>query len=570
MSNESRHGSAQPQPCDKHSTARKERQNHVDAVLNSPSRKKVVVAGPGTGKTHLFKQILKGKTRTLTLTFVNSLVDDLSLDLCGLSEVKTLHSFARATLTSPTKKIHVFPKLSELIKKDALVLLKTETNFDHIFHNRYDPDELIGFYKQRKDFYGHYGYADVIFALVKYFEETPRRIPTYEQILVDEFQDFNKLEVSLIDLLAQKSPILLAGDDDQALYDFKSASTEYIRQRHSSKNSEYASFSLPYCSRCTRVIVDATNDIVTAAQEAGYLKGRINKSFLYFDDELKDEESRRNPKIVYASTFEKQMPLFIEQRLGELAKQLKQKFDVLIISPFRVQSRSLVRALREKGFQNIEFADRRDPNEPTLLEGLKLLLADKKSNLGWRIASRHALNQSDFDSALRKTHPPGTETMASVLSAKCKKEINRMLKALRAIRDDKTIDDVLLREILEKLDLKPNEIAKTTLRDEILTDIPKPVEHSVRKLTIKATTIQSSKGLAARCVFITHFDDEFLIKSNEKKLSDQDICSFLVALTRAKTKVFLISSVNGKEPIFLRWISKDRIERHAAFARADT
>lgn len=570
MPNLLRESPAEPDPCEKYMTAKKRRQNHVDEVLNSPSRKKVVVAGPGTGKTHLFKQILKDRAKTLTLTFVNSLVEDLSMDLCGLSEVKTLHSFARATLTSPTKKIHVFPKLSQLIKKDALVLLNTEIDFDHIFHNRHDADGLIDFYKQRKDFYGYYGYADVIFALVKYFEKTPRRIPTYEQIVVDEFQDFNKLEVSLIDLLAQKSPILLAGDDDQALYDFKSASTEYIREKHSPNNSEYASFSLPYCSRCTRVIVDATNDIVTAAKEEGHLKGRINKSFLYFGDELKDKESEKNPKIVHTSMFEKQMPLFIEQRLAELARQLKQKFEVLIISPFRVQSRSLVTGLREKGFQNIEFADRQDPEEPTLLEGLKLLLADRKSNLGWRIASRHALNQPDFDSALRKTYPPGTETMANALSSKCKKEISRMLKALRAIRDNKTIDDGLLSEILGKLDFDPNEIAKTALRNEIQDDIPKSVEHSIRKLNIKATTIQSSKGLAAGCVFITHFDDQFLIKSKEKKLSDQDICSFLVALTRARTKVFLISTDSGKEPIFLRWIRKDRIDKHPAFAMAET
>jgi hypothetical protein len=42
------------------------------------------------------------------------------------------------------------------------------------------------------------------------------KVPSYNQVLVDEFQDFNQLEVSLIDLLAGKSPILLAGDDDQA------------------------------------------------------------------------------------------------------------------------------------------------------------------------------------------------------------------------------------------------------------------------------------------------------------------------------------------------------------------
>ena len=32
------------------------------------------------------------------------------------------------------------------------------------------------------------------------------KVPKYEQVVVDEFQDFNKLEVALIDLLSDKNP----------------------------------------------------------------------------------------------------------------------------------------------------------------------------------------------------------------------------------------------------------------------------------------------------------------------------------------------------------------------------
>jgi uncharacterized membrane protein len=63
----------------KHEQAKAQRQECVAAILSSPSRHKIVVAGPGTGKTHLFKEMLRGKTNTLTLTFVNSLVEDLSI-----------------------------------------------------------------------------------------------------------------------------------------------------------------------------------------------------------------------------------------------------------------------------------------------------------------------------------------------------------------------------------------------------------------------------------------------------------------------------------------------------------
>lgn len=61
------------------------------------------------------------------MTFVNELVDDISLDLYGISTVKTLHSFAQSELNSLLKnKIKIFPKLSEVIKEDGKILLKNE------------------------------------------------------------------------------------------------------------------------------------------------------------------------------------------------------------------------------------------------------------------------------------------------------------------------------------------------------------------------------------------------------------------------------------------------------------
>src|SRR3989344_9374934 len=75
--------------------------NHTKAILDSGARKLVVVAGPGTGKTHLFSKLLEKKGgQSLTLTFINALVDDLALGLFGLSEVRTLHGFSTSFLRS--------------------------------------------------------------------------------------------------------------------------------------------------------------------------------------------------------------------------------------------------------------------------------------------------------------------------------------------------------------------------------------------------------------------------------------------------------------------------------------
>jgi len=548
---------------DTYRNAKNERQKHVDAVLASQAKKKIVVAGPGTGKTHLFTKVLedKDKNRTLTLTFINALVEDLSLELCGLSDVKTLHGFARTALAATGKNVKVFPKLSAIIKEDAQIILKSDINFDRLFHTRDDDNAHILFYKKRKDYYGHYGYADIVFAIVKLFEIKREKIPTYEQVVVDEFQDFNKLEVSLIELLAEKSPVLLAGDDDQALYDFKDASPEYIRQKHGDPNSGYAHFELPFCSRCARVIVEAANDVILNATANGCLKGRINKRYQYFENEEKDKDSTRNPRLIHTHSFEKQIPWFIKQQLGKIAEQERRKFTVLIISPTKLKSRDIVEKLKEKGLERVEFVERRDGNEPSLLDGLKLLLEDKHSNLGWRIAAKFFVTEEQFDSIIKASNADGAKAMCELINADAKGGIGEAVRTLKAVRDSKTIDDAALDKMFGMIGYAPREIAKDILRSEIRLSAQRIGDASLRKLPITATTIQSSKGLAADYVFITHLDDRYFIKNKDKTIvSDQDICNFLVALTRAKRKVFLISSDARNRPTFLKWIAKDRID----------
>ncbi len=551
----------------KYETIKRERQKYVDRILQSPSAKKIVVAGPGTGKTYLFKMILEGKKNTLTLTFVNALVEDLSLELCGISDVKTLHGYARGVLkTAKTKDINIFPKLSRVIKEDAKILLnEEEVDFDHLFHNRVDEKEHIEFYKKRKDYYKHYGFSDIVFAVVRYFEENRQKIPEYEQVVVDEFQDFNKLEVSLIDLLAEKSPVLIAGDDDQALYEsLKSASPKHIRQRHNDTTFGYTTFCLPYCSRCTRVIVEAANDIIAGAKDSGYLISRISKRFQYFDDKEQDKVSHKNPQIIYKQLFVNQIPQFIQAQIETIAKEVRGKFTVLIISPTNIQCRSIVDALKKKGFQSVHFMEKKGKEEPTLLDGLKLLLEAKKEcnqcNLGWRIAAKAILNDADFETLLKLTDEEHAKNFSELIQSDKKKEVTQMLTTARAVRDGKPADDAKLSDLLKKVDLDAYEMVRDCLKDEITSGAWPHSNPGIKNIPITTATIQSSKGLDADYVFITYFDDQYFIKDGDRtQICDQDICNFLVTLTRARRKVLLISSDTNRKPVFLKWIDEKRI-----------
>lgn len=547
--------------ADKYEEAEAERTKYVNDILSSKSDKKVVVAGPGTGKTFLFKKILNGKTKTLTLSFVNALVDDLSLELYGMSEVRTLHSFARSELSKILKKeVNIYSKLSAIIQQDFQILTGGNIEFDVLFHEREDTNPNLAFYETRRQYYAYYGFADVIHSAVKAFEADKNSVQVYEQVLIDEFQDFNKLEVSLIDLLAEKSPILLAGDDDQALYEFlKNASAHHIRLRHGDEMPEYATFNLPFCARCPEVVVDATNDLIKIAKQNGLLSERISKPYIYLPNKEKDRISSQFPSICYANVYSKQVPWFIEKCIGEIANAIKNKFEVLIITPTNPQVRAIAHALAEKGFRNLDFPEKRKDREVNFLDAFDMLIKNKEDNLGWRIIASLLLSAAELNALIKNSSEDLSKKLFELLPADFTKGVLATAKAVKYILSEKPVSPELLAATFKQFGIDPDKISSDYLSEEFYALNPPNGNPALRNIPIKVTTIQSSKGLAADIVFIANFDDRYFLKDGSS-ITDQDICNFLVALTRTKKKAFLISTVNKAIPTLLKWISKERIQ----------
>ncbi len=201
----------------------KERKKDVDIIIDSNHPRKVVVAGPGTGKSFLFKQLIqseknRGKKDFLAITFIGKLCDDLADDLAGLAKTTTLHSFAKEFVEKNCPDFNYYPDIHKLIEDDLKIM---EIN-DYVI-----GDEA---YKERTYFYKAVGHADVVFYAVQFCKKHPEKIPIYDLILVDEYQDFNQTESEFIDQLASKNNIIIVGDDDQALYEFKGSSPNFIRE----------------------------------------------------------------------------------------------------------------------------------------------------------------------------------------------------------------------------------------------------------------------------------------------------------------------------------------------------
>jgi DNA helicase-2/ATP-dependent DNA helicase PcrA len=50
----------------------------------------------------------------------------------------------------------------------------------------------------------------------------------WDEVIVDEFQDINRLDFALVERLAARADLLVTGDDDQAIYGFRGCSSEFI------------------------------------------------------------------------------------------------------------------------------------------------------------------------------------------------------------------------------------------------------------------------------------------------------------------------------------------------------
>lgn len=516
----------------------------VQRVLRSTSPKKLIVAGPGAGKTTLFRKLLEntggGRDDRLVVTFVNNLKEDLDRSLGDLAQVHTLHGYCQSLLrrhprlrAGITGDFICYPGLISLIKIDWEWITGAQApKFVDLMRRLECTDEQDAFYYERANYYDAVDFDDSVYRTLQSLRRQKEETPKYQLVLIDEFQDFNKLEASVIDHLASVSAIVIAGDDDQALYSqLRGASWEHIRVHH--VGGEYEVFALPFCMRCPEVIVSAVNSIVENARRLNKLVGRIDKPYKFFEP-AKGKDSRQFPKIDYVRTSVQRgnanyFGKYIERCIRNVSKEdfdgaaEKHEAAVLVIGskPYLPQIREHLVAcglLDEK--EEAQVSERE--------QALGILSSNPRSNLAWRII----LSESD----------------------------TKFAKPLVQTAHEKS---------LQLVDVIPEHVREAVL-DEVRAFVeqrakePKEVEAKAASKPIKLTSYEGSKGLSAQYVFLigVHADE---LPRNAAAPQDIEICKFLVGLTRTKKKCSVVVANNfaGKlmrPSIFLSWIDNASFE----------
>jgi hypothetical protein len=539
----------------------------LNAILQSDSRLKLIVAGPGTGKTFTFQALL-GQTegQSLAMTFLLVLVHDLDSKFDDSVDVYSFHGFARKLLhqidvEGVTRGVQYYPPLAGLVVEDIRIsaeVILDEMHLGSLYRSLADTDSDLVRALSIGNYYNAVAHDDAVYRVLKALEANPNVVPTYSQLVVDEFQDFCPMEVAFIGLLAEKSPTLIVGDDDQALYAFRDATPQAIRDLAAS--DEYARFDLPFCTRCTEVLVASTHTVVSRAEAIGLLAGRLEKQYnCYLPD--KRAESDRYPSIRRAhcsvqTNASPYMSKYVEYLISEIdEEEIRESHaegfpTVLIIgpNPFLAQIESHLR----KHFAQVNGPSRFEGGLD-ILEAYRMLAQDPNSNLGWRILIQ-LLQPGGWEDAVRTALAANSDLVDCL--------------DLQFVEQHRVTAELLARCIageegspLEREALAAAlGIAADRLEARLATpDTPGAPELDETAPTILLTSLMGSKGLQAAHVFIVGMNEEHFPRDNSNP-TNEEVCQLLVALTRGRKSCTLVSTgrlgaSQKQRSEFLEWLA---------------
>lgn len=287
------------------------RNENTNNILQLDVKNILIVSGPGTGKSHIFKKKIEHwqskdkNAKILVTSFVRKLVNDLQLSLNDSGTINAhnitisnLHKFAFeivknncSTDDTPLKNnftpISNDSDLGKEIWKDVLYLSGITSNNEislkiyikqidtDNYDNQYPWIKIYETYQRLSKLYNVCFFNELIKYANKIIYNKPHLNP-YNYFIIDEFQDFNMLEKKFIEtLLRNAKNTLIAGDDDQMLYAFKNATSKHIEDYYTS--TDFIKCLLPFCSRSEHkeIPIAATNILLSKLIES-----RISKVYL--------------------------------------------------------------------------------------------------------------------------------------------------------------------------------------------------------------------------------------------------------------------------------------------------
>ena len=411
----------------------------------------------------------------------------------------------------------------------------------------------------------------------------------YKYIHVDEYQDTNRVQFSIVELLCgEEQNICVVGDIDQNIYSWRGADIKNVLQfeRHFPRSTTVL---LEENYRSTQTIIAASNDIIKKNQN------RVEKNVF--------TNNQEGEKItLYAAMTGYDEAEYIALTAKALIADGADPTSIAVLYRTNFQSRSL-----EEAFLNFEvpyqllgtkFFERKEVKD--VLSYLRLALNPGSNADLARVINEPARgigkvtllkiiegNRADLNKGAQEKLASFDAIMADIEKCAAEKPLSETIKFIMArsgieamYREEKTEEALERLENLRELvtlasrynELPPLEAVEQLLENAALQSDQDEIKDKEELNAVRLMTVHSAKGLEFAYVFIAgleeglfpheRLDDGKTDKEEERRL-------FYVALTRAEKKIFLtyahMRTIFGSQRInvpssFLNDISKEHVE----------
>lgn len=503
---------------------------------------KILVAGPGTGKTRKIKEIFASygsPAKVLILSFTNATVLDLlgEFKKCNLpidgESCLTLHKF-----TLKINHLLNFHILNDLEKDILLDLAKRLAVTPQILMESLSTITFDMMIDSSSDFIKN----NALYAREK--------IGELDLLIIDEYQDFNDRERKFIQTISQyaKNTFIL-GDDDQCIYGFKDADVDGIISAYNNTQIER----VPHdnvCYRCPDDIVKACNNLIRNNRNRIDKELKIsNKSGEVLLEQLADETNTAS----FVASKIKQLKLGNEDL----------KSTIMVLSPVSFAVGSIMQELNQ---QKIEFINWFSP---------KLSAEDQKKIWILKVlgGSKRLLNMIFLAYEFRTSKKTKFKKFIEIVKEKIQNGLDEAVAEQKAIELD-LLSEGYMNSVKNRVNIA-NFIKQNTeyhhfmpffdgssnvqiILERLETFLTQNFDNDPSK--VKIMSIHKSKGLQADYVFIVGLVDGILPNGGRGIDSiEAQRRVFFVGMSRARKQLFLISTVywDGK---YVHKVDKSRFK----------
>lgn len=115
-------------------------------------------------------------------------------------------------------------------------------------------------------------YADMLYDPVRFFDKNPQSAAQFgghmQWMLVDEYQDINAIQQRLLDIVyAGKGSMMVIGDPDQTIYEFRGSRPEFIVKQFDQRMQQVALYQLPHTFRYGHQLSLLANHLISHNSE---------------------------------------------------------------------------------------------------------------------------------------------------------------------------------------------------------------------------------------------------------------------------------------------------------------